>query len=58
MHTYQIYFYINLTCFDMYALKIACWALILIFRLRFPPGVSIATVLNRRQTVLVPGECL
>ena len=27
----------------MYAFKIACWALIFIFRLRFPPGVSIAT---------------
>jgi hypothetical protein len=30
----------------MYALKIACWALISIFRLRFPPGISIATVLE------------
>ena len=29
----------------MYAFKIACWALIFIFRLRFPPGVSIATML-------------
>ena len=28
----------------MYAFKIACWALIFIFRLRFPPGVSIATI--------------
>ena len=30
----------------MYAFKIACWALIFIFRLGFPPGVSIATILN------------
>ena len=30
----------------MYAFKIACWALIFIFRLRFPPGVSIATIMN------------
>ena len=29
----------------MYAFKIVCWALIFIFRLRFPPGVSIATIL-------------
>jgi hypothetical protein len=28
----------------MYALKIACWALIFIFRLRFPPGISIAKI--------------
>ena len=30
----------------MYAFKIACWALIFIFRLRFPPGVSIATIVK------------
>ena len=30
----------------MYAFKIACWALIFIFRLRFSPGVSIATILK------------
>jgi hypothetical protein len=28
----------------MYALKIACWSLIFIFKLRFPPGISIATI--------------
>ena len=39
--------YINLNCFDMYAFKIACWALIFIFRLRFPSGVSIATILKQ-----------
>ena len=27
------------------AFKIACWALIFIFRLRFPPGISIATIM-------------
>ena len=26
-----------------------CWALIFIFRLRFPPVVSIATILKRRH---------
>ena len=30
----------------MYAFRITCWALIFIFRLRFPPGVSIATILD------------
>ena len=28
----------------MYAFRITCWALIFIFRLRFPPGISIATI--------------
>ena len=28
----------------MYAFRISCWALIFIFRLRFPPGISIATI--------------
>ena len=28
----------------MYALKVACWALIFIFKLLFPPGISIATI--------------
>ena len=37
-------FLYKLELFDMYAFKIACWALIFIFRLRFPPGVSIATI--------------
>ena len=32
----------------MSCLKVICWALIFIFKLRFPPGVSIATVLKRR----------
>ena len=44
-------FYINWNCFDMYAFKIACWALIYIFRLRFPPGVSIST----HERYLYPG---
>ena len=30
----------------MALLKALCWALILILRIRFPPGTSIATVLN------------
>jgi hypothetical protein len=29
-------------------LKVICWALIFICKLRFPPGVSIATVLKQR----------
>ena len=32
----------------MSCLKVICWALIFIFKLRFPPGVSIAAVLKRR----------
>ena len=32
--------------FVMSCLKVICWALIFIFKLRFPPGVSIATVLK------------
>ena len=36
----------------MYAFKIACWALIFIFRLRFPPGVSIVTILKRLSIFL------
>ena len=39
-------FLYKLELFDMYAFKIACWALIFIFRLRFPPGVSIATIIT------------
>ena len=35
-------FLYKLELFDMYAFKIAYWALIFIFRLRFPSGVSIA----------------
>ena len=46
-------FYINLNCFDMYAFKITCWALIFIFRLRFPLGVSIATILMRLKSIVV-----
>ena len=37
----------------MYAFKIACWALIFIFRLRFPPGVSIATILKVVHTIYI-----
>ena len=32
----------------MAALRVLCWALIFILRLRFPPGSSIATILNNR----------
>ena len=39
---------------DMYAFKIACWALIFIFRLRFPSGVSIATILKRDCYLFLP----
>jgi hypothetical protein len=31
----------------MFGFKVICWALLFIFKLRFPPGVSIATVLLR-----------
>ena len=27
----------------MFGFKVFCWALLFIFKLRFPPGVSIAT---------------
>ena len=27
----------------MFGFKVICWALLFIFKLRFPPGVSIAT---------------
>jgi hypothetical protein len=30
----------------MFGFKVICWALLFIFKLRFPPGVSIATDLN------------
>ena len=30
----------------MALLKALCWALIFIIRIRFPPGTSLATVLN------------
>jgi hypothetical protein len=36
--------------FVMSCLKVICWALIFIFKLRFPPGVSIAAVINMRQS--------
>ena len=35
----------------MHAFKIACWALIFIFRLRFPPGVSVATMLQIKSQI-------
>ena len=28
----------------MFGFKVICWALLFIFKLRFPPGVSIATL--------------
>ena len=33
----------------MALLKALCWALIFIIRIRFPPGTSLATVLNNRH---------
>ena len=36
----------------MYAFKIACWALIFIFRLHFPPGISIAIILKQLSLVI------
>ena len=33
--------------FIMFGFKVICWALLFIFKLRFPLGVSIATVLTR-----------
>ena len=32
----------------MALLKALCWALTFIIRIRFPPGTSLATVLNNR----------
>jgi hypothetical protein len=32
----------------MFGFKVICWALLFIFKLRFPPGVSIATILKKR----------
>jgi hypothetical protein len=37
----------------MSCLKVICWALIFIFKLRFPPGVSIAAVLKRLLWYLI-----
>ena len=31
--------------FIMFGFKVICWALLFIFKLRFPPGVSIAIIL-------------
>ena len=31
----------------MALLKVICWALIFIIRIRFPPGKSLATILNK-----------
>jgi hypothetical protein len=41
----------------MSCLKVICWALIFIVKLRFPPGVSIATVLieSRNRFCLTRG---
>ena len=36
----------------MYAFKIACCPLIFIFRLRFPPGVSIAAIFKAQYHLL------
>ena len=33
----------------MALLKALCWALIFMIRIRFPPGTSLATVLNNRH---------
>jgi hypothetical protein len=40
----------------MSCLKVICWALIFIFKLRFPPGVSIATILNRLKSHMPHGK--
>ena len=42
----------NSSLFDMYAFRITCWVLIFIFRLRFPPGVLIASILTRSIRLL------
>ena len=50
-------FLYKFNCFDTYVFKIACCALIFnIFRLRFPPGVSIATILNRDALWSIQGK--
>ena len=36
----------------MALLKVICWAIIFITRLRFPPGKSLATILNKHLTIL------
>ena len=40
----------NLFCIIMSCMKVVCWALVFIFKLRFPHGVSIATILKRGIT--------
>jgi hypothetical protein len=36
----------------MFGFKVICWALLFIFKLRFPPGVSIAYVIVRELAYL------
>ena len=36
----------------MALLKVICWALIFIIRIRFPPGKSLATILTREPVKL------
>jgi hypothetical protein len=36
----------------MFGLKVICWALLFIFKLRFPPGVSIATKYSHQLSLL------
>jgi hypothetical protein len=40
------FFFDFMFLFFMFGFKVICWALLFIFKLRFPPGVSIATVLK------------
>ena len=36
----------------MALLKVICWALIFIIRIRFPPGKSLATILNMALRII------
>ena len=40
----------------MALLKVICWAIIFITRLRFPPGKSLATILNKYIYLIKPLE--
>ena len=44
----------------MFGFKVICWALLFIFKLRFPPGVSIATGSQFKHAILtqVSWNCL
>ena len=38
--------------------KIVVWAIILLTKLRFPPGISIAIVLKAKQVTVVLKDCV